>query len=124
MEMNIDMIQRRLKIISDLQAEINKLKTNYDESLENNPTYQEAQKQEEEVKKIKEAAKVKVEKVKENPTLKGMQEQLRELKEEMKNNKDVLSQELADYYKESGSMEIADEEGNIKHIKFSAKLTN
>jgi len=122
--MSIDMIQRRLKIISDLQVEINKVKTMYDESLENNAMYQEAQKQEEEVKKIKEAAKVKVEKVKENPTLKGMMDQIKELKEDMKNNKDVLSQELADYYKDSGSMEIADEEGNVKHIKFNAKLTN
>lgn len=122
--MSIEMIQRRIKIIEDLQAEINKLKQNYDESLENNPVYQEAQKQEEEVKKVKEQAKEKVEKVKENPTLKGMQDQLKELKEEMKNNKDVLSQELADYYKDSGSMEIVDSDGATKHIKFSAKLTN
>jgi len=122
--MSIDMIQRRLQIISDLQVEINKLKANYDDTLENNPTYQEAQKEEEEVKKIKESAKVKVEKVKENPTLKGMSDQLKELKEELKNNKDVLSQELADYYRESGSMEITDTDGNTKHIKFSAKLTN
>jgi hypothetical protein len=118
------MIQRRIKIIGDLQVELNKLKGNYDESLENNPMYQEAQKQEEEVKKIKESAKVKVEKVKENPTLKGMMDQLKELKEEIKSNKEALSQELADYYKESGSMEILDPEGNVKHIKFNARLTN
>jgi len=122
--MSVEMIQRRIKIISDLQADINKVKANYDEALENNPLYQEAQEQEEQMKKVKEEAKIKVEKVKENPTLKGMVDQMKELKEEVKNNKEALSQELADYYKDSGSMEIVDEDGNTKHIKFTARLTN
>jgi len=122
--MSIEMIQRRIKIISDLQVDMNKVKGNYDEALENNPMYQEAQQQEEDMKKVKEEAKIKVEKVKENPTLKGMMDQMKELKEEIKSNREALSQELADYYKDSGSMEIVDEDGNTKHIKFSAKLTN
>lgn len=121
--MSIEIIQKRLKIINDLQAEINKSKQVYDETLENNPIYQEVQMKEEEVKKIKEASKEKVEKVKENPTLKGINNQIKELKEELKSNKEALSQELADYYRESGSMEIIDLDGNTKHIRFSAKLT-
>jgi paraquat-inducible protein B len=122
--MNIDMIQRRLKIISDLQAEVNKVKEHYEESLNNDPVIQEAQKKEEEVKKEIEKNKAKIEKVKESPILKAMSDQMKELKEEMKNNKEALSQELADYYRDSGSMEIADEEGVVKRIKFTAKLTN
>ena len=122
--MSIEIIQKRLKIINDLQAEINKSKQVYDETLENNPIYQEVQMKEEEVKKIKEASKEKVEKVKENPTLKGINNQIKELKEELKSNKEALSQELADYYRESGSMEIIDLDGNTKHIRFSAKLTS
>ena len=122
--MNIDIIQKRLKIINDLQAELNKVKDHYEDSLNNNPVIQEAQQQEEEMKKKKEETKAKVEKVKESPMLKSMMDQMKELKEDMKNNKEALSQELADYYRESGSMEIADEEGNTKRIKFTARLTN
>ena len=122
--MSIEMIQRRLKIINDLQVEINKNKEVYNDTIENNPVYQEVQQQEEEVKKIKQASKEKIEKVKENPTLKGINDQIKELKEELKSNKEALSQELADYYRESGSMEIVDPDGNTMHIKFSAKLTS
>jgi len=122
--MNIDMIQRRLKIISDLQAEVNKVKEHYEESLNNDPAVQEAQKKDEEIKKVVAQNKEKVEKAKESPMLKAMMDQMKELKEEMKNNKEALSQELADYYRDSGSMEIADEEGVVKRIKFTAKLTN
>lgn len=122
--MSIDMIQRRLKIISDLQIELNKVKNHYEESLDNDPVIQEAQEKEKELKKEQEKTKAKVEKVKENPTLKAIADQMKEIKEEMKSNKETLSQELADYYRESGSMVIVDEDGNEKHIKFTARLTN
>lgn len=122
--MSLEMIQKRMQIINDLQAEINKNKEIYDDALLNNPEYQKVEEKKEEVKKINKEAKEKVAKIKENPTLQGINDTLKELKEELKNNREVLSQELADYYRESGSMEIIDPDGNIRHIKFNAKLTS
>ena len=41
-----------------------------------------------------------------------------------KENKEILSQELVDYYKESGSLEIEDADGNVKRMKFSVTLVS
>jgi hypothetical protein len=41
--MSTETIKKRLKIISDLQEEVNKIKAVYEESLEDNPVYQEKQ---------------------------------------------------------------------------------
>lgn len=122
--MNLEMINKRIKIIDDLVREINKIKTLYEESLNDNTEIQKIQEKEEEIKKIKEEAKLKKQKVEESPNLKAMRDQMNELRNEMKDNKEALSQELADYYRETGSNEITDVEGNTKRIKFSAKLVN
>ena len=114
-------IDKRLTIISDLQDEINKLKALYEESLENDPQYQEMQEQEAEVKK---EVKVKKEKVLLNSTYQNFQVQIKDLRKEIQENKEILAQDLVDYYKETGSLEVEDEEGNAKRIKFSARLVN
>jgi hypothetical protein len=119
--MNIDVINKRLKIISDLNEELNRIKSLHDESLDNNPEFQEVQEQEQ---KVKSETKEKKEKVLANPTIKAMGDQMKDLRVELKENKEALAQELVEYYRESGLMEITDPEGNTKKIKFSAKLTN
>ena len=45
-----------------------------------------------------------------------------EKKQELKELKEVLSQELADYYRQEGTMEIEDHTGNIKRMKFNVSL--
>lgn len=115
------MITKRLKILSDLQEELNKVKEVMTESLENDPEYQALQ---EETQKFKEEVKEKKTKVTSNETLKAMDQQVKELRDDIKENKEILAQELADYYKESGSLQIVDDEGNTKRIVFSAKLVN
>ncbi|KKT11441.1 MAG: hypothetical protein UV89_C0014G0010 [candidate division WWE3 bacterium GW2011_GWB2_43_22] len=119
--MNLDIVTKRLKIISDLQEELNGVKAAYQESLENDPAYQELQ---EEASKFRESSKDKKIQVVSSQTMKAMADQMKELKTEITENKDILGQELADYYKESGSMEITDEDGNVKRIVFSVKLIN
>ena len=57
-----------------------------------------------------------------DPQLSDYEVQLKELAQDMKENKEILAQELADYYKDTGKQEITDEEGNTKRIVFSAKL--
>lgn len=118
------MVLKRLKIISDLLEELNKIRGHYEETLENDPQYQKVQ---EEVAKIKEETKEKKErqeKIAENPSYKAMGDELKEKQRELKENREILAQELLDYYRESGALEIEDNEGNVRKIKFSVKLTN
>ena len=83
--------------------------------------YQEVQEAE---AKFKEENKFKKEKVLANTTIQNFQEQIKKIREDIKEHRETLAQELADYYKESGSLEITDEEGNTKRIIFSVKLVN
>jgi hypothetical protein len=119
--MSIESIKKRLQIISDQQEEINKVKALLDESLDDNPEYQQIQEDE---MKHKDEVRNKKFKVLSQPQYKDMAEQLRQLRTEQKENKEILAQDLADYYKDTGMLEIADDEGNTKRIKFSVKLIN
>ena len=122
--MNIDMINKRLEIIQELQNELNKLRTHYEETLENDPQFQKIQQEEEDVKKESSASKEKKEKVLSTPSYKAIADQIKEKRTEMKEHKEALSQELVDYYRENGTLEIEDPEGNVKRMKFSVKLVN
>ena len=114
-------INKRIKILEDLQEELNKLKALYEESLENDTQFQETQEAE---TKVRNELKEKKVKILANSTYENFREQMKELKQDIKENKDALSQELVEYYKESGNQEIVDEEGREKIIKFTAKLVN
>jgi hypothetical protein len=119
--MSIETISKRLKILNDLQEELNKAKALLDEKLEDDPAYQKFQ---EEQVKIKEEVKEKKDKVMKTQTIKAMDDEVKNLRTEIKENKEILSMELADYYKENGILEITDPEGMVKRIIFSAKLVN
>jgi len=119
--MNIETIDKRLKILSDLHMELNGLKNHLDEILENDSEYQSVL---EEAAKVKEASKERKTKISENQMFKNITEQMKEKRLEIKDNKEALSQELVDYYRESGKMEIEDENGNTKRLKFSVRLVS
>ncbi len=117
--MSTEKITNRLKIINDISDEIKKVKAIYTETLEEDQSYIELQ---EERKKIREQSRTQKLRALNNPNFSEYELQLKELREDMKENKEILAQELADYYKESGKMEIVDEEGHTRRIVFSAKL--
>ncbi|OGC47986.1 hypothetical protein A3A69_00590 [candidate division WWE3 bacterium RIFCSPLOWO2_01_FULL_37_15] len=119
--MNKDAIDKRLKIISDLQMELNGLKVNLDEILDNDSEYQSVL---EEVVKVKEASQERKAKISENKMFRNITEQMKDKRLEIKDNRDALSQELIDYYRESGRMEIEDENGKTRRLKFSVRLVN
>lgn len=119
--MTNDAIKKRLKIISDLQQDLNKVKALLDESLDSDMTYQEAK---EHLKKIKSETSQRTTAVLESPAIKAMQEEMKQIRKDISENKEILAQVLADYYKDSGMLEIEDEEGNVKRIKFSVKLVS
>ena len=119
--MNKEAIDKRLKIISDLHMELNGLKVHLDEILENDSEYQSVL---EEVVKIKEASQERKAKISENKMFRNITEQMKDKRLEIKDNRDALSQELIDYYRESGRMEIEDENGKTRRLKFSVRLVN
>ena len=118
--METEMISKRLKILSDLQEEMRKVKALYQESLENDPQYQQIQ---EESQKFREETKEKRAKVKSNDTLQKLEEEVKKVRDEIKDNRDILAQELADYYRDTGSMQIVDPDGKVKRFVFSFKFT-
>lgn len=119
--MSKDLIIKRMKIIHELEEELNKLKTHYDETLENDAQYQKIQ---EEVTKVKSENHEKQERLLSNPSYKAIQDQIKEKRQEVKETKEILSMELVDLYRESGLPEVEDEEGNIKKMKFTVKLVD
>jgi uncharacterized protein involved in exopolysaccharide biosynthesis len=119
--MNTETIKERLKIIADLQKDLNSANEQYKDVLEENPIYQEVKEEEQEVKQ---EVKEKKEKVMENPQIKEYKTQIKEIRDDIKEHKRVLAQELAEYFKESGNMEIVDAEGNTKRMVFSVKLVD
>ena len=119
--MKVGQIVRRIKIIEDLAEELNKIKALYEESLDNDDTFQEI---EEHAKALRDESKEKKQQVLDKPEIKEFMQQIKEIRQDMKENSEVLSQELADYYKESGLLEITDADGKVRKIKFSAKLVD
>lgn len=119
--MSVEKIQNRLRIINDIKEEIKKLKEVYTESLEQDQSYMELQ---EEKKRVREQNRTHKLRIQNNPTYSEYELQLKELRQDVRENREILAQELADYYKESGKMEIVDDEGKTKKIVFSVKLVN
>lgn len=119
--METAVIQKRLKILDDLVHEVTKLKADLEDALMDNPTYSKMLEEEEETKKVK---KDKKDKIMSTATIKGYQEEIKEKMQELKENREVLAQELVDYYRDNGTLEITDADGNVKHMKFSVKLTS
>ena len=121
--MHDETIKKRLKIIQDLQEELNKLQEQYQDALESDSQYVESQERLEELKEeAKEKREVIKQKVTQNSSYSALKNEINEKKMEIKENKEVLSQELVTYFKETGIVEIEDTEGNLKKMKFSVRL--
>lgn len=120
--MNDAVIKKRLKIIADLMSELKKIKADADELLEKAPVLEENVIKEKELRE--QVKKQKDDFTAGNSMLSALVEELRKKRQELKEHKDVLAMELVDYYKENGILEITDQDGNIKKLKFSVKLVD
>ena len=119
--MPTEMIEKRLKIISDLRDELKKLKEHYDEALESDAQFQEIHQT---LEKVRNEVKDKQNKILTNSVYKAVYDELKNKRIELKENREALAQELVEYYRESGSMEITGSDGNIKKVKFSVRLVS
>ncbi len=119
--MNNDIITRRLQILRDLEAEKDKIAKARQDMLDNDEHYISLK---EKNTLHREASKILKEQVDEKSHIKDISMQLKDKVKEIKELKEILSQELADYYRNEGTMQIEDEEGNIKRLKFNVSLVN
>lgn len=120
--MSIETIKKRIDIISDLQNEVKKLKEQYEEMFGENQVVQQAQSLKAEYDEKMAEVTEKIKAIKDQGAIKNILDEMKEVKTQIKENKEILSQELVENYKETGSMEITDNEGNSYFVKFAAKL--
>ena len=116
------MIQKRLKIIEDLSDEMRGLKENMQDMLDNDPLYQEMQEKSAEVKEEGKAVKMRM--LNGNQTYVRIEEELKDKRQDLKENKEALSVELVEHYKKHGTFEITDADGTVKRMKFSVRLVS
>lgn len=116
-----DLITKRLQIVEDLNEEMNVIKEQYEDALENDREYQEVQELE---AQLKDDIKEKKAKILAKQDYVRLKERIKEKREEIKENKEALSQDLVDYYKDSGEIEIEDHNGDTKRMKFNVRLVS
>ncbi|MBD3366065.1 hypothetical protein GF360_01845 [candidate division WWE3 bacterium] len=116
-----DMAQRRIRIINELKAELKELKGHRKDILEEDPEYSELKEQS---KLVKDQTRTKRKQVLDAPEYKAVTDQMSDIRAEIRDQKEALSQELVELYKEEGVTEIEDSEGNLKKLKFSVQLVN
>lgn len=116
-----DMVKRRIQIIDELSEELKELRSHKKDILENDDDYEEIK---EKAKLVKDQEKAKKQQVLDDPSYQAIMDQMKEIRAEIRDQKDVLSQELLELYEEEGLTEIEDQNGNWKKLKFNVKLVN
>lgn len=117
--MDISSIQKRIKMIEDLESENRTLKDVIDSQLEADGVYQEVAKEAKQKALEKKSAR---DRVLSDP---GNQKTVSDIKanqEEISTLKEILSTELVDFYNKSKQDEIDDGSGVARKFKFSVKL--
>jgi len=117
--MTQDQIKKRLQIISDLTAELNSLKSTYEEMLEEDSEYQEFYKKEQEYREEK---KEEQNRITSKSVYMALKDEMKDLRRDINENKEALAIELLEHYRDSGILEVTDHEGNTKKIKFTVRL--
>jgi hypothetical protein len=121
--MDILSIQKRMQKINEYKDEIKKTKEMIDNILENSDIYKEAVKKAKETANQKKQAK---ETILEQPENDKLVWKIKENQEEIKIQKEILVQELIEYYQKTKSNEIKDLNGEIVKFQMSVnfKKTN
>lgn len=117
--MSIIAIQKRIQKINEYKDENKKTKELLDAALENSDIYKEAHKKSKEVASQKKQIK---DKILESPENDKLVWKIKENQEEIKIQKEILAQELVEYYQKEKTNEINDIDGNKLKFELSANL--
>ena len=106
-------------ILEKAREEYKKAKEMYDDTFVNDPDFQEADKEVKEVSKKKKEIQARLAR---QPHVASLNAKLKEVKDHIKENEEVLSQELIEYYRTAGVTEIEDADGNVQEFAIVIKL--
>ncbi len=115
----MEMVQKRLGMLEDLEEELRRLRRDAKEVLENEPGYEKVK---EETDLVRERIKEKKAQIAESSVYNELRAKIKEVQEEIKDLKDALSQELIELYKEEGLTMLESPSGRVKKLKFDVKL--
>lgn len=115
----LETVRRRLVILEKAREELKKAKEMYDDIFINDPLYQEADKEVKEISKKKKEVQARIAR---QPNVASLNAKIKEVKDHIKDNEEVLSQELIEYYRTAGVTEIEDAEGNVQEFAIFVRL--
>jgi hypothetical protein len=106
-------------LIDKLQTEAKKQKEMLDDIFANDPTYQSHAEAAKQATKVKQATKAEILK---RPQAKELNDRIKTMKSELKEQQGALSDYLQEYQRMSGVNEIEGEDGEVREIVYVAKL--
>lgn len=115
----LEIVRRRILLIEQAQKELKKLKEMYNDIFANDASYNEADKVVKEAMKKRKDVQAQLAK---QPAAQQTLGKIKDLKDQLKDNQESLSQELMEYYKTSGVTEIEDAQGNVQEFQIVVKL--
>lgn len=113
------MIKNLINAIDKLADESKKHKEMLDDIFENSPTFREHRDKSKEASKTLAATKAEILK---QPQAAELNDKVKNLKSELRENKDSLSDYLQEYARMAGVDEIQDDNGQMRKIKYDARL--
>jgi len=113
------LIKNSITGIDRKKNELRKLNEMVTSFLSQDPTYQEHEKLAKEAGRVKNATKSQLLK---QPSVADTMQKVKELKTELKETEDGMSDYLREYQRMSGSNEIQDDNGEVREIIYIAKL--
>lgn len=115
----LETVRRRLTILDKAREELKKLNEMHQDVYTNDAFYNDAEAVVKDAQKRKKEVKSTIEKKPEAAQISG---KVKDLREQIKDNEDMLSQELMEYYRTSGVTEIEDADGNVQEFTIKVKL--
>jgi organic radical activating enzyme len=112
-------IKNYMASIDKLQTEAKKQKEMLDDIFANDPTYQSHAEAAKQATKVKQATKAEILK---RPQAKELNDRIKTMKSELKEQQGALSDYLQEYQRMSGVNEIEGEDGEVREIVYVAKL--
>lgn len=113
------MIKTNMAAIDKLQIEAKKHKEMLDDIFNNDPTYKDHDEKAKEAAKVKQGTKAQILK---RPEAAQLDQKVKELKSQLKENQAALSDYLQEYARMAGVNEIEGDDGEVREIVYSAKL--
>jgi hypothetical protein len=113
------LIKTHMSAIDKLEQEVRKNKEMLDDIFNNDPTFKEHADKAKEAAKVKQNTKAQVLK---QPQAKQLDEKVKSLKSQLKENQDALSDYLQEYARMAGVNEIEGDDGEVREIVYQARL--